>query len=395
MRIGLLTGEYPPMEGGVGAFTQALAKAMAPHGHELYVISHRHSRPPDLQLKANELNDPIDLGYAKLLARGIKWGRKDMRIVVDMIERYQLDLLNIQYQPSAFNMRSPAINMLPWRLKGLAKSVVTFHDLRTPYLFPKAGGLREKSVDFMARHADSVIVTNLADYQKLRAKRIASLNTVRIGSNVQAGDISAELINTTRAALGISKDDVLLAYFGFLNESKGADTLIDALAKLPKNHHLVFIGGQTGASDPSNNKSFLDSIKAQVVESNVKSQVHWTGFIDDLQVSAYLKSAELVVLPYHDGVSLRRGTLMAALAHGTAIITTPPLIPDDGLDDTHFAFAVAGDAVDLAETIEELLADPERCEMLRKNALVMAKRFTWDKIAEETLDIYAKALANP
>jgi hypothetical protein len=29
MKIGLITGEYPPMQGGVGAFTQELARAMA------------------------------------------------------------------------------------------------------------------------------------------------------------------------------------------------------------------------------------------------------------------------------------------------------------------------------------------------------------------------------
>jgi hypothetical protein len=29
MRIGIITGEYPPMEGGVGAFTQELSLRMS------------------------------------------------------------------------------------------------------------------------------------------------------------------------------------------------------------------------------------------------------------------------------------------------------------------------------------------------------------------------------
>ena len=37
MRIGFVTGEYPPMQGGVGAFTRELARAMVKVGHEVYV----------------------------------------------------------------------------------------------------------------------------------------------------------------------------------------------------------------------------------------------------------------------------------------------------------------------------------------------------------------------
>ncbi|MEZ4516231.1 MAG: glycogen/starch synthase [Chloroflexota bacterium] len=34
----MVTGEYPPMEGGVGAFTEQLAQALAALGHEVHVI---------------------------------------------------------------------------------------------------------------------------------------------------------------------------------------------------------------------------------------------------------------------------------------------------------------------------------------------------------------------
>ena len=37
MRVGFVTGEYPPMEGGVGAFTRELGRAIADAGHEVFV----------------------------------------------------------------------------------------------------------------------------------------------------------------------------------------------------------------------------------------------------------------------------------------------------------------------------------------------------------------------
>ena len=39
MRIGLITGEYPPQQGGVGDFTRELARALIAAGHEAQVIT--------------------------------------------------------------------------------------------------------------------------------------------------------------------------------------------------------------------------------------------------------------------------------------------------------------------------------------------------------------------
>ncbi|MGB1252530.1 MAG: glycosyltransferase family 4 protein [Candidatus Promineifilaceae bacterium] len=387
LRIGLVTGEYPPMEGGVGAFTQELAKALHALGHEIFIISSRASRPVDRQYASRELNQPIDVGYAKLIARGRKWAWNDMHMVADIAIREELDIVNIQYQPAAFNMRIPAMNILPWRMRGVAKTVVTFHDLRTPYLFPKAGPLRQWVVKFMARHADGVVVTNREDENVVRdAWHINRVQQIPIGSNIEVHAVSAEIRHKTRTTLGLTQDDILLGYFGFLNDSKGADTLIDALAKLPENHHLVFIGGQTGASDPTNNSAFLNSIHAQINGYGLQDRVHWTGFVDDAQVSAYLKSADLITLPYKDGVSLRRGTLMATLAHGCPLITTQG---DPELKHGENCWLISAEnANELTLAVKTLTTDYSLRENVASNAQTLAQSFTWDKIAQQTLALY-------
>ncbi len=384
MKIGLLTGEYPPMEGGVGAFTQALAQALDVLGHDVFVISSYQARPTDKKFTRAQLRDPIDIGYAKLLPQTRRWTWRDTRLVTELAIRYELDVVNIQYQAAAYNMRRPAINLLPWRLRGVAKSVVTFHDLRTPYLFPKAGRLRETAVNLMASYADGIITTNAADHAAL-APRHAPLTTIPIGSNIAVQPVSAETRLKTRAQLGLQKGDKLLAYFGFLNESKGADSLIDALAQLDPRHHLVFIGGQTGASDPTNNSAFLQMIEAKITAHELTDRVHWTGFVDDWEVAHYFGAADLTILPYRDGVSLRRGTLMAALAFGQAIITTRPTTPTPELEHGNNCWLVAADdAVQLSTAVEYLLGRPALCDTLRTNAHTLAQTFTWDRIALQT-----------
>jgi glycosyltransferase involved in cell wall biosynthesis len=107
-------------------------------------------------------------------------------------------------------------------------------------------------------------------------------------------------------------------------------------------------------------------------------------------VSAALAPADLVALPYRDGASLRRGTLMAALAHGCAIVTTEPVDP---LIAGAVAVVPADDPAALAGRLAELGDDPAGRAALGRAAAAAAAAFGWEPIAALTLDVYAAALA--
>ena len=290
-------------------------------------------------------------------------------------------------------MRNPAINFAPFRLRHLAKTVVTFHDLRTPYLFPKAGGLRKRVVHQMAKSADGVIVTNRQDFAKLDGVTGKPLEQIPIGSNITVHPVSEADRRRTRQQLGLNSHDFLLGYFGFLNESKGADTLLNALAQLDERVHLVFIGGRTGASDPDNNQSFYEQLDVQVEQLGLLDRVHWTGFVEDEQVSQLMASADLMVMPYRDGVSLRRGTLMAALAHGRPLISTQPQVATPELVHGENVWLVSAEnATELSEAITHLRSHQELRATLSEGATKLSQQFQWDKIASQTADFYESLL---
>ncbi len=379
------------MEGGVGAFTAELAKALHQQDHTIHIITSREARPPDAPRTFTSANEPIDLGFAKLHPRIGRWRWPSLAAVADVVLRQELDVVNIQYQPAAFNMNSAAINFLPWRLKNVAKTAVTFHDLRLPYLFPKAGRLRQTAVNFLAHSAHGVIATNSADYDALtktvsrKGAKVSQIAQIAIGSNITVHQTNHIEIGEIREKLGLKPQDVLLGYFGFLNESKGADTLIEALAQLDGRFHLVFIGGQTGASDGANNQTFLDDLRAQIEALGLSKRVHWTGFLGDARVSAHLQAADMMVMPYRDGASLRRGTLMAALAHGRPLITTTPTAPTPQLiSGENCCLAPVGDAVALGTAVQTLTNDADLREKLGQGATELADQFSWQKIAAET-----------
>jgi glycosyltransferase involved in cell wall biosynthesis len=302
-----------------------------------------------------------------------------------------LDVVNIQYESAAFKM-SQLIHFLP-RLVGQVPVVTTFHDLLVPYLFPKAGALRFKAVLTLARNSDGVIVTNLQDEQRLTAEGgINCLANIPIGSNIAAVLPPNYVRAAWRTSLNISADTFLVGYFGFMNATKGVDTLIEALAQMTPNTHLLMIGGRTGSSDPTN-IAYAEQIDTLIAQHSLGSRIHWTRFLDDSEVSTALSACDAVALPYKDGVSLRRGTFMAALAHGCAIVTTQPQVDMPEVQDhSNVLLVPANSPEQLADALRELEDNRELRAGLQVNARALASNFTWDRIAARTVEFYEQII---
>ena len=387
MRIGLITGEYPPDQGGVGDFTHELGKALAALGHEVHVIT---STPHNTQYAIRNTT---------IVHRNIRgWGWDCWRDIIRLHDALRFDILNIQYQTAAYRMH-PAINLLPLRLRmgtGFRpRTVITFHDLKVPYLFPKAGRLRWWANLALARWSDAAIATNAEDFARLSTYSfIRSLSLIPIGSNISPTPPASYDRQAWRARWSLKPDDLLFSYFGFLNESKGAETLIRALHKLmddPRlsaNPWLLMIGGKTGSSDPTN-LAYLKKVEGLIEELGLTDRVLWTGYTPQPEVSANLLASDVCVLPYRDGASFRRGSFMAALAHGLPIVSTRPRVDVPELRHGENILLVPPDApVALAEAIARLAEDSELRRRLGEGAARLAQDFTWDNIAEKTEALY-------
>lgn len=372
----MVTGEYPPMQGGVGAFTREVARALVALGHPVSVFT---------RTEAQQADEPGITVAAEVRGR---WGWRTLGAIRAWARERRIDIVNVQFQTAAYNMH-PAVHWLPAQLAE-APVVVTFHDLRVPYLFPKAGRLRRWVVRKLAADAAGAIATDRADEAVLRNEwRIPRVCWVPIGSNVTAAPPPGYDRAAWRASLGVSRDDLLISYFGFLNESKGGLVLVKALARLVAEGvpaHLVMIGGRAGASDPTN-LAYGARVDAAIAQHGLTDRVHWTGFVDDAQVSAHFYASDICALPYLDGVSLRRGTLMAALAHGRAIVTTAPQTSAPELEGVVETLP-PGDSRTLAETLARLWRDPGRRKAFEAAALDAAQQFSWEGIARRTLQFY-------
>ena len=383
MRIGVVTGEFHPMQGGVGDFARELSTALATLDQQVFVLAPLgcawETAPAGCTLQAT-----VDRWNWSLASQLRRW-----------VEQERLDVVNLQYQAAAYRMH-PALNLLPGTLSG-APLAVTFHDLKVPYLFPKAGRLRWWAIRRLAHRAAGVIVTNREDLLRLEGEGITGrLALIPIGSNIAVTPPADYDRAAWRARWGVSPGEILLGYFGFLNESKGGEELIEALSTLLKAGvpaKLLMIGGRTGSSDATN-QAYADRIDALIAERQVGDRILRTGYVPAKVVSAAFLAADACVLPYRDGISFRRGSLMAALAHGRPVVTTEPAVELPELKPGENVYLVPPrDPLALSEAVIALWKDPVLAARLAAGAEALARNFRWDAIAQATAGFFERLRA--
>jgi glycosyltransferase involved in cell wall biosynthesis len=377
MRIGFVSGEYPPLVGGVGAFTQRLADALAASGHQVFVLT---------DLRGSMNGDSV---MVSPLIQSHRWNWRIYPLIRRWARERQIDIINLQYQTAAYGM-SPWIHFLPDKLHPMA-FVTTFHDLRFPYLFPKAGRLRDWIVRHLATASTGVIATNHEDYAHLKSHPLAAM--IPIGSNIQQHAHDRAQLSDWRARMAAQSGEFLIAFFGFINASKGIDTLLDALAlaiSRGRRWRLAIIGDPVGTSDPTN-ADYVQQIGEQIRRLGLTESVITTGFVDDAAVAGFLAAADAIALPYRDGVSLRRGTLMAALNSRTPIVTTIPRVPMPELDDS-LLMVPAEQPEALYQALTRLEDDPTLGQRLSAHAHTLAASFGWERIARLTAEHFERVL---
>ncbi len=377
----ILSAEYPPMRGGIGDYTARLIDALAENDWDARVLT----------------NCSVDSDDERVLPRVKRWNWESVRQVRHALHETQAKIVHVQYQTGAYGMH-PAINFLPRRIGNQHSSiplVTTFHDLLPPYLFPKAGPIRDWVTKVLASSSDAVIVTNDQDLERLTIQYRLGRRVVMIpiGSNLpDADDFDRAEV---RRKVGLDDEtDIAVGFFGFLTEDKGVDLLLQALGNVsfPRPARLVIIGGGLAATDVAN-RHYLEWIQRQIKECPIP--VVETGFLPPQDAAATLRSMDIVVLPFRHGASLRRGTLIAAIRAGATVLTTDPefdesLAPLIGGETMWLV--PPGDPEALAAGISMLLSDASLRERLANQALAQGKDFDWNTIALRHIGLYEALL---
>lgn len=371
------------MRGGVGAYTAALAQALVGLHLDVSVVTSRQAAAKEQWAFTVPVYPIVD-----------RWDWRIWQRLPALAHQIGATCLHVQYQTAAFAM-NPAINLAPglWR-RGRRLSVAwTYHDLLVPYLWPKAGERIRRWITLRPTQTSQIVVaTNEGDYQQLASlHRPATLLKIPIGSNIAVHELSPGEREVARAQRGYHTETLLIGYFGFLNRSKGGLTLVRTLYELVQqghDAHLLMIGERVGTSDLTND-AYLQEVEALIATLGLHDRVQWTGHLDDEGVSAALHLVDVLLMPYNDGASLRRGTLMAGLAHGCAIVTTTPQSPlPELVDGRDLRYVPPENPQAAAHVIAQLAATPSLRHALGTGARTQSQQFTWSAIAAHHYQAY-------
>jgi glycosyltransferase involved in cell wall biosynthesis len=363
VRVLIACPSYPPQEVtcGVGDYTRCLAEELARQGEQVTVVTSAAWRG----------HDGTGVTVLPILDAPAPW----WRVVA-------ADIVNLQYAPDLYRDRRRGL-----RVTLATPTVVTCHTLVDATLRSRAVAV------WLLASARHIVAAN-EEVTAMVRRRLPWLSTrlteVPIGSNIavaQPGDPAA-----LRAAVGASPRAPLLAHFGLVYPGKGVETLLDALAILRGAHpeaRLVLIG-DTRESD----RAYRSDLEARAVERGVGRAVTWTGRREPEEVSRLITVADVFVAPFDGGASLRRGSLVAGLVHGAAVVTTSPAMPSAYLrDGDNVALVPARDPAALAARLAALLDSRAERARLALGARKLAARLTWSSIAEETRALYRRVLA--
>jgi glycosyltransferase involved in cell wall biosynthesis len=91
---------------------------------------------------------------------------------------------------------------------------------------------------------------------------------------------------------------------------------------------------------------------------DLAGRIHATGYLDDAALSAHLAACDVMVQPYGDGVTGRRGSTLAPLAHGCLIVTNSTGVTEHFWKETGAVVLAPLNASDFVEAIRRLQSDP-------------------------------------
>lgn len=378
LHVLLVCPSYQPQDVacGVGDYSRWLAEELSRQGHRITVLTGTGYR--------GTTDGPV-----RVLPEVQRWSAVEALRRARWVRRGDFDVVDLQYTPVLYGQAGSGFRSLPvlLRLYGAPAAVVTFHSL--------SGGPASRLWAVLllagARRAISANEEVTAMVRRRLARLASKVDEVPIGSNIEVAPVSAADRLAARRAAGVPDGAPLLVHFGLIYPGKGLETLLAALRRVRRggiDAHLAIVGETRPESLP-----YRTTLERRAEELDVEGAVHWTGHLAPAEVSRLLHAADLYVVPYDRGASVRRGTLIAGLAHGRPVISTFSDLESRFLrDGDNVSLVPPRDAESLARRILDLLAEPGAAAHLAAGARRLAERFAWPSIARQTVETFRRAI---
>lgn len=240
--------------------------------------------------------------------------------------------------------------------------------------------------------ADRIIVATLAEKAQLQwLYKADSRKMTIIPPGVDTGRFYPIPKDEAKAFIGIPQHDRMVLFVGRIEPLKGLDTLIRAMASMGVQNtdcptYLAIIGGDPSAN-PEEMTTEMASLQQLCRDLNMDRTVVFLGKRGQDTLPYYYSAAEVLVMPSHyESFGM---VALEAMACGTPVIASQvgglAFLVQDGVTGYHVP---GGDSDALCEKLTLLLGNRENRTEMGLQAAEEAKAYSWDKVAEQIVDVY-------
>ncbi len=344
----IVTGEYPPQPGGVSDYTRQVARGLVQAGDAVVVWAPESGGEAGVDPDVDVRRLPGRFGQAARarLERGLAESPSPRRVLV-------------QYVPHAFGWKGGNLPFCAWLRRLPSGDLwVMFHEVMFPVgrqytAAQNALGATNRVMARLVAGAATRVFVSVPAWADLVAPLVRPGTPVEwlpVPSGIPVAHDPAAIAAVRRR---YAADAPLVGHFGTfgrLIRPLVDDAVVGLLGILPTVRVLLVGRGSAEAADALRGRDLA-----------LRNRIIGTGALDADQVSAHLRACDVLLQPFPDGVSTRRTSAMAALAHGIALVTTQGQATEAvWIESGVAALAPAGDARALALEAAALVGNRPR-----------------------------------
>lgn len=266
------------------------------------------------------------------------------------------------------------------------KHVTTMHDLTTTRFRNPAKNrvvfwVKQKVYNFVNWYVPrtSKLVITPTEFVKKDVANFAHINPKKIVVTYEAADEITAPIEPIKSL----QSKPFIFYVGRPQPHKNLARLIEAFAILKKSHPdllLVLAGRKDNVYD-----SYVQDAK----RLGVADSVIFTGFVSEGQLKWLFRGCKAYVFPsLSEGFGLPG---LEAMMHRAPVVSSDATCLPEVYDDAAW-YCNPLDVHDIARSIDEILTNTELRNKLIRRGRQRAKEFSWQRMAQQTLDVYERAL---
>jgi glycosyltransferase involved in cell wall biosynthesis len=373
MKIGIDARFYGSIGKGLGRYTQKLIENLEKTDQKnLYFIF--------LRQENFEEYHPQNSNFKKVLADFSWYTFSEQFDMPRLLNKYNLDLVHF-----------PHFNVPLFYRK---KFIVTIHDLilihfptikgttLNPFLYKLKFWAYKLVINSAIKRAEKIIA--VSEFTKKDILSNYLINSDKINVIYEACDdfcnFSSQKKEEILEKYGIIKPYIL--YVGNAYPHKNLEELVLAFSQIRKeitNLRLVLVGKED---------YFYNRLK-KIIQIEKIEKVIFSGFVPDKDLDTVYREAELYVFPsLYEGFGLPP---LEAMAKGVPVISSNHPCMKEILCSSA-AYFNAKDRNEIAEKIRNLISNTEEKKNLREKGYQQIKKYSWSKMAEETLKTYKEII---